>query len=240
MTCGSDKWLRSTSGNDGDSWLRCVASFGLDSQSGNTRSLTARLFVVSLSFADASMRNRNMDPRSLIGPTFLVMMLIVATLGTLFLLEPDNQEELSPEDVYSMTAEEFKSELASRMGRQMNRRLIYFAVIAVLICIVPMGRTTRITRWFILAAIGMGAKFFTGQQADAITSLTKMCFLGAVIVGGLVVLKFYSKAVDNGKRPAMERWAPRRTQPRLSDDPETLAKLDRLRDVATLPPPRVS
>jgi hypothetical protein len=29
-----------------------------------------------------------MDPRSLIGPTLLVLMLIVATLGALFLLEP--------------------------------------------------------------------------------------------------------------------------------------------------------
>lgn len=181
-----------------------------------------------------------MDPRSLIGPTFLVMALIVATLGTLFLLEPDAVDELTPEEVYSMTADEFKAELASRVGRQMNRRLIYFAIIAVLICIVPMGRTTRITRWFILAAIGMGAKFFTGQQAGAMYSLTKMCFLGAVVIVGLIVLKFYSKAVDNGKRPAMERWAPRRTEPRLNADPETLAKLDRLRDVSLLPPPSAS
>lgn len=181
-----------------------------------------------------------MDPRSLIGPTFLVLMLIVATLGTLFLLEPDTQDQLTPEEVYSMSAAEFKAELANRYGRQMNRRLIYFGVIAVLICIVPMGRTSRITRWFILAAIGMGAKFFTGEQAGAMYSLTKMCVLGAVIIVGLLVLKFYSKAVDNGKRPAMERWARRRTTPRLSDDPETLAKLDRLRDVATLPPPRLS
>lgn len=181
-----------------------------------------------------------MDPRSLIGPTFLVMALIVATLGTLFLLEPDAVDELTPEEVYSMTADEFKAELASRVGRQMNRRLIYFAIIAVLICIVPMGRTTRITRWFILAAIGMGAKFFTGQQLGAMYSLTKMCFLGAVIIVGLIVLKFYSKAVDNGKRPAMERWAPRRTEPRLNADPETLAKLDRLRDVSLLPPPSAS
>ena len=72
-----------------------------------------------------------MDPRSLIGPTSVVMALIVATLGTLFLLEPAATDELTPEEVYSMNADDFKAELASRMGRQMNRRLVYFTVIAV-------------------------------------------------------------------------------------------------------------
>ena len=57
-----------------------------------------------------------MDPRSLIGPTSVVMALIVATLGTLFLLEPAAADEPTPEEVYSMTADEFKAELASRMG----------------------------------------------------------------------------------------------------------------------------
>jgi hypothetical protein len=181
-----------------------------------------------------------MDPRSLVGPTFLVMMLIVATLATLFLLEPEGPEQFNPEDIYSMSADEFKAELSNRMGRQMNRQLIYYGVIAVLICIVPMGNTNRITRGIILAGIGLVGKFVTGDQAGSMSSLTKMCILGAVMLVVLIIARIYGKAVDNGKRPAMERWAPRRTDPRLSDDPETLAKLDRLRDVALLPPPVAS
>lgn len=181
-----------------------------------------------------------MDPRSLIGPTFLVLMLVVATLGMLFLLEPEGVEPFNPEDVYSMTATEFKAELSSRMQRQMNRQLIYYAVIAVLICIVPMGNTNRVTRGIILAGIGLVGKFVTGEHAGAMDSLTKMCILAAVMFGVLIIAKLYSKTVDNGKRPAIERWAPRRTDPSLKDDPETLAKLDRLRDVALLPPPQAS
>jgi len=181
-----------------------------------------------------------MDPRSLIGPTVLVLALIVAAPGTLFLLEPAAADEPTPEVMYSMTADEFKAELASRVDRQMNRRLVYFLVIAVLICIVSMGRTTPLIRWSVMGVIGMAANCFTGQQVGAINSLTMMCFPGAVIIAVMVIFKFYSKAVDNGKRPAMERWAPRRTDPRFNADSETLARLDRLRNVSLLPPPRAS
>jgi len=181
-----------------------------------------------------------MDPRSLIGPTFLVLMLIVATLATLFLFEPEEQEVLTPEDLYTMSAAEFKEALSDRMGRQMNRQLIYYAVIAVLICVVPMGNTNRLTRFVILAGIGLVGRFVTGDQAGSMSSLTKMCILGGMLFVVLIISKLYNRAVDNGKRPAMERWARRRADPRLKDDPETLAKLDRLRDVALLPPPSAS
>lgn len=178
-----------------------------------------------------------MDPRSLIGPTLLVLMLLVATLAALFLLEPVEQEELQPEDYYSMSASEFKQALSDRMGAQMNRQLLYYGIIAVLICIVPMGRTTWLTRGVILAAIGLVGRFVTGDQAGSLSSLTKMCVLGGVMITVLIITKLYSKAIDSGKRPAIERWAPRRSDPACPDDPETLAKLDRLRVVATLPPP---
>ncbi len=181
-----------------------------------------------------------MDPRSLIGPTLLVLMLIVSTLGALYLLEPEGEEQLTAEDYYSMNATELKAALSDRMGRQMNRQLLYYAIIAVLICVVPMGKTNRLTRGLILVAIGLVGRFVTGDQAGSISSLTKMCILGATLFAVLIITRLYSKAVDNGKRPAMERWAPRRTNPCLQDDPETLAKLDRLRDVALLPPPSAS
>ncbi|MGZ0162954.1 MAG: hypothetical protein ACKVII_03490 [Planctomycetales bacterium] len=181
-----------------------------------------------------------MDPRSLIGPTLLVLLLIVATLATLFLFEPEEQEALTPEDVYKMSASEFKAALSDRMGRQMNRQLIYYAVIAVLICVAPMGNTNRITRGIILAAIGLVGRFVTGDQAGSMSSLTKMCILGGMLFVVLIISMLYNKAVDNGKRPAMERWAPRNRNPSRPDDPETLAKLDRLRDVALLPPPSAS
>lgn len=182
-----------------------------------------------------------MDPRALIGPTFLVFMLIVATFGTLFLLEPVEQEPLDPEAYYTMTATELKAELAKRMSAQMNRKIIFSVVIAVLICVVPMGRTNRLTRGLILAGIGLIGRFVTGDHAGSMSSLTKMCILGGMMIAALIVVKLYNKAVDNGKRPASERWAPRRTEPALRDDPETLAKLDRLRVVATAgPPPTMS
>ena len=181
-----------------------------------------------------------MDPRSLIGPTFLVLMLIVSTLGALFLLEPEEPERLTSEDFYTMSATELKAAISDRMARQMNRQLIYYAIIAVLICVVPMGNTNRLTRGLIIVAIGLVGRFVTGDQAGSMSSLTKMCFLGGTLFVVLIITKLYGKAVDNGKRPAMERWAPRRGAPLRADDPETLAKLDRLRDVATLPPPRLT
>jgi hypothetical protein len=181
-----------------------------------------------------------MDPRSLIGPTFLVLMLIVATLGSLFLLEPEDSEQLTAEDYYSMNATELKAALSDRVGRQMNRQLLCYAIIAVLICVVPMGRTNRLTRGLILAAIGLVGRFVTGDQAGSMSSLTKLCILGGTLFVVLIITKLYNKTVDNGKRPAMERWAPRNRKPTRAEDPETLAKLDRLRVVATLPPPRVS
>jgi hypothetical protein len=181
-----------------------------------------------------------MDPRSLIGPTLLVLMLIIATLGALFLLEPEDAEQLTAEDYYSMNAAELKAALSVQMGRQMNRQLLYYAIIAVLICVVPMGRTNWLTRGIILAAIGLVGRFVTGDQAGSMSSLTKLCILGGTLFVVLVITKLYRKTFDYGKRPAMERWAPRRTAPGLRDDPETMAKLDRLRDVALLPPPNAS
>ncbi|MGZ0169819.1 MAG: hypothetical protein ACKVHE_09695 [Planctomycetales bacterium] len=181
-----------------------------------------------------------MDPRSLIGPTLLVLILIISTLGALFLLESEDAEQLTAEDYYSMNATELKAALGDRMDRQMNRQFLYYAIIAVLIWVVSMGRTNRLTRGFILAAVGLVGKVVTGDQAGSMSSLTKLCILGGTLFVALIVSKLYSKAVDNGKRPAMERWAPRRTAPGLQDDPETLAKLDRLRDVALLPPPSAS
>jgi hypothetical protein len=139
-----------------------------------------------------------------------------------------------------MSAAEFKAELSFRMGRQMNRQLLYYAIIAVLICIVPMGRINRLTRGMILVAIGLVGRFVTGDDAGSMSSLVKLCILCGTLFVVLIITKLYSKSVDNGKRPAMERWAPRRQDPSRIDDPETLAKLDRLRVVATLPPPRVS
>jgi hypothetical protein len=167
-------------------------------------------------------------------------MLIISTLGALFLLEPEDTKKLTAEDYYSMNATELKAAISDRMGRQMNRQLLYYGIIAVLICVVPMGRTNRLTRGVILAAIGLVGKFVTGDQAGSMSSLTKLCILGGTLFVVLIFTRLYGKAVDNGKRPAMERWAPRRTGPGLKDDPETLAKLDRLRDVALLPPPSVS
>jgi hypothetical protein len=168
-------------------------------------------------------------------------MLIVATFGTLFLLEPVEQEPLDPEAYYTMTATELKAELAKRMGEQRNRKIIFSVVIAVLICVVPMGRTTRLTRWLILVGIGLIGRFVMGDQVGPMSSMTKMCILGGMMIATLIVVKLYNKAVDNGKRPASERWAPRRTKPVMKDDPETLAKLDRLRVVATTgPPPTMS
>lgn len=181
-----------------------------------------------------------MDPRSLVGPTLLVFMLIVATLAGLFLFEPVEEQQLSQEDLYSMNREEFKAALAEQMDRQMSRKLIYYAIIAVLICIVPMGRTNRVTRGLILAAIGLVGRYVVGDQAGTFSSLTKLCFLGGFLLVVLLITKLYSHAVDNGKRPATERWAPPRRDPLQPDDPETLAKLDRLRVVATLPPPKAS
>jgi hypothetical protein len=180
-----------------------------------------------------------MDPRSLIGPTLLVFLLIVATLSTLFLLEPE-LEELKPEDYYSMSGSELKAALSDQMGVHMNRQLLYYGVIAVLICVVPMGRTNRLTRGLILVAIGLVGRFVTGDQAGSLNSLTKMCILGVMLLVVLIIAKLYSKAVDNGKRPAIERWAPRKCDLASPDDPEALARLDRLRVVATLPPPRAT
>lgn len=181
-----------------------------------------------------------MDPRSLIGPTLLVLMLIAATLAGLFLIEPAPVEPMTPEDLYTMNREEFKAALAERMDAQMSRQLIYYSIIAVLICIVPMGRTNRLTRGLILAGIGLVGRFLTGDQAGSVSSMTKLCFLGAALLVVLMLTKLYSKTVNSGKRPASERWARPRRDPLQPDDPETLAKLDRLRVVATLPPPKAS
>lgn len=181
-----------------------------------------------------------MDPRSLIGPTLLVFMLIVATLAGLFLIEPAPEESMNPEDLYTMNHEEFKAALTERMDAQMSRQLIYYSIIAVLICIVPMRRVNRLTQGFILAGIGLVGRFLTGDQAGSVTSMTRLCVLGAVLLVILLIAKLYSRTVDNGKRPASERWTPPRRDPMQPDDPETLAKLDRLRVVATLPPPKAS
>lgn len=181
-----------------------------------------------------------MDPRALIGPTFLVFMLIVATVGSLFLLEPVEHEELPPEAYYTMSASELKAELSERMGARMNRQLIYYAIIALLICIVPMGNTNRLTRGAILVGIGFIGRFVTGDQAGSVSSLIKLCVFGVMLLVVLFVTKLYNKTVNSDKRPATERWAPRNRNPGLPDDPETLAKLDRLRVTASEPPPVLS
>jgi hypothetical protein len=181
-----------------------------------------------------------MDPRSLIGPTLLVFMLLAATVCALFLLEPVEHDELSPEDYYSMSGSELRAEITKRVTQQMNRQLMYYAVIAVLICVVPIGNTNRITRGLILVGVGFVGNVVTGDQAASVSGLVKLCVLGGILTAVLFVTKLYTRAIDNGKRPASERWAPRRMNPALIDDPDSLAKLDRLRVIASGPPPAAS
>lgn len=181
-----------------------------------------------------------MDPRSLVGPTLLVFMLLVATVGTLFLLDPVEHKELTPDDYYAMDGQELKKELSKRMGATMYRKLAFYGVIAVLLCVVPMGRTNRITRGLIIAGIGLVGRFVTGDQAGSMSSLMKMSILGVVLIVGLFIINLYGKAVDNGKRPARERWAPPKRDPVLPDDPASLEQLERLRTIAGGPPPTPS
>lgn len=181
-----------------------------------------------------------MDPRALIGPTFLVFMLIVATVGSLFLLEPVELEELQPEDYYSLSASELKAELSKQMSARMTRQLIYYSIIALLICIVPIGNTNRLTRGAVLVGIGFIGRFVSGDQTGSVSSLTKLCVLGGMLLVVLFAAKVFGEAANSDKRPATERWAPRSRNPRIPDDPETLAKLDRLRATASEPPPMLS
>ena len=167
-------------------------------------------------------------------------MLIVATIGALFLLEPVEPDTLTAEELYSMSAAELKEELAERMRRQMNRQLIYYAVIAVLICVVPMGNTNRLTRGAILAAIGLVGRFVAGDQAGSLSSLVMMSVFGGALIAVLCCVKAYNKAMDNGKRPMRERWDPSTRHPAQPDDPESLARLEKLRAIAAGPPPAPS
>ncbi len=196
-----------------------------------------QLLIVSVCFEGAAM-----DPRSLLGPTFVVLVLLVGTIGVLGVGIPTDPE-LSVHDVNWDDSAAVKAALEQEVSNAMYEEFVYKALVGGGFCLIILWpfsteKPNFLVRVILLAFCGFTAAILTGNALAAQGALLRICILGGLLIAGLWIVKICNKtAPTNSREPQCFRWAPRhRVLPEV-DDPATLEKLERLRAISSEPPP---
>ncbi len=186
-----------------------------------------------------------MDPRSLLGPTFVVLFLLIGTIGVLGVGIPTEQE-ISVHDVDWDDSEAVRAAFEQEIGHAMYEEFIYKALVGGGFCLImfwPISteKPNLLVRLILLTFCGYAAAILSGNALAAQGALLRICIIGGLLIAGLWVVKVCNKvAPTNSKEPLCFRWAPRhRVLPEI-DDPATLQKLERLRAISAEPPPVAS
>ncbi|MBI1310960.1 hypothetical protein GC176_06595 [bacterium] len=185
-----------------------------------------------------------MDPRSLLTPTFVVLFLLVGTIGILCvgIPEPTDPQPVTRNlDWDDSTA--VKVALEQEIGRSLYEDFVYKAVIGVGFCMIlfwpfNIAKPSVLVRLILLTFCGFAAAILTGNALAAQGALLRICILGALLIGGLAIVRLFNKvAPTDSKEPVCFRWAPRHRVLHPPDDPETLERLEHLRAVTAEAPP---
>ena len=190
-------------------------------------------------------RETIMDPRSLLAPTFVVMFILVATMGVLWVGIPDDQQDrLADVDWDDRAA--VKAAVEQQLTRSMYEEFVYKAIVGVGFCMIifwpfSTAKPNILVRLILLLFCGFAAAILTGNVLAAQGALFRICILGSLLVGGLFIARICNKVAPiDSKEPLCFRWAPRHRMLPPQDDPAALEKLQRLREISTQTPPVAS
>lgn len=186
-----------------------------------------------------------MDPRSLFAPTLIVFFLLTATIGVLCYGIPDSrQNAMSDLDWDDRAA--VKAAFEQELGHAMYEEFIYKAIVGGGFCLIVFwpfstAKPSFLVRLILLSFCGFAAAILSGNALAAQGALVRTCILGALLIGGMFVLRLFHRiAPVDSKEPLCFRWAPRHRVLSEVDDPQTLEKLERLRAISEEPPPVLS
>jgi hypothetical protein len=186
-----------------------------------------------------------MDPRSLLGPTFVVLFLLTGTIGVLSVGIP-TEKEVSIHDVDWDDSAAVRSAFEQEISHVMYEEFIYKAIVGGGFCLIvfwPFSteKPNILVRLVLLSFCGFAAAILSGNALAAQGALIRTCILGTLLIVGLFVVRLSNRiAPTDSKEPLCFRWLPRhRVLPEV-DDPATLEKLERLRAISSEPPPAAS
>lgn len=178
-----------------------------------------------------------MDPRTLIAPTVTVFLIIASVAAALYYAgEPkvDPQEELEEVDLHSRSS--VKSYLSKKFAEESKKNIIVYGMIAAFIYFCPVnltdGMSNRILKILIGAFLCLINHFVSGRAELNPVIMMRLLVIGGILMGVIMTVRSIKRRRPNDKRPCHMRWSGQRRMMEPDTDPETLAKLDRWRDIA--------
>ena len=186
-----------------------------------------------------------MDPRSLLGPTFVVLFLLAGTIGVLGVGIP-TEPEISVHDVDWDDSGAVRAALEQEVSNALYEEFVYKAFVGGGFCLImfwPFSteKPSFLVRIILLSFCGFSAAILSGNALAAQGALLRICVLGVLLIAGLWAVKVCNKvAPTNSKEPQCFRWAPRHRMLPEADDPVAVQKLERLREISAEPPPVAS
>lgn len=178
-----------------------------------------------------------MDPRTLIAPTVTVFLIIASVAAALYYAgEPktDPQEEIEEVDFRSRSA--VKSYLSKKFAEESKRKFIVYGLIAAFIYFCPVtltdGMSNRVLKILIGGFLCLINHFVSGRGELNPEIMLRLLVIGGLLVGVVMIVRSFRRRQPSDKRPSHMRWSGQNRMMAPDTDPETLAKLDRWRDIA--------
>jgi hypothetical protein len=190
-----------------------------------------------------------MDPRTLIAPTVTVFLIIVFVCAGLYYAgDTGPADEQEGEEVNLHSRSEVKSFLAAKFAAESKKTLIVYGMIAALIYFCPVNLTDGMSNRILKLMIGgftiLVSNLMSGRLEVNGEIVMRVSMLGGLLLGIVLIVRTIKRMQPQDKRPCHMRWSSRNQLMETDTDAETLAKLDRWRDIASgtvpaaLPGPR--
>lgn len=182
----------------------------------------------------------SMHPRFLFGPTLMMVGLVVLLAFGLWALGPHaadpNAVALENIDVFETDRATFEKSLMKAYHEDFIAQLIGGGVVMCAVFILPLKRGPMFIiakpALFILGAVV--TSFIRGAKADSEDALFKLLIVGTIAISIVSVITYFRRAFPETKYPAHFRWSnPEGRVPLQADDAEAIARLERLRSVAS-------
>jgi hypothetical protein len=184
-----------------------------------------------------------MDPRSLVGPTLIVLAVIIAAVCSLFMVNPAGPDPAEFRGPHSFNNRaEVRSFIESSVTHSIKQYLMYGVLVAIGLCCVPKGdgaapKMSWLVRGLIFSMIVLVAKFFTGDQLGAFAAMARVVILGFIVLLVYWISSLFKKHGPVGKNPAHLAWSSDRRPQAKPDDPAMVDRLEHWRSVASQSPP---
>lgn len=179
-----------------------------------------------------------MDPRTLVAPTVTVFLIIVSVCAALYYAgdtKAGTESDTEEVDLHSRTA--VKSYLAGKFAAESKRNLLFYGMIVALIYFCPVnltdGMSNRVVKLLIGAFLILINNFMSARSDMNGEVLMRIMMLGGLLLGIVVIVRTIQKMQPKDKRPCHMRWSAQNRPMETETDAETLAKLDRWRDIAS-------